>query len=247
MEKINMPEEPIETVYDYFELADNAKSKKEELLYIEKALELEPDNLDALRRKADICDKDLHTFLQSLESLIDKGNNQMTEEGYFKDCMGDFWGVLETRPYMRLRHCYLIMLLSAGMMTRAMQEGEELLKLCENDNLGVRYILMNIYAFSENEKKMQALYEKYHCEDNSQMLFIFVVLYYKLYNFEKAKRYLETLCQTNKDAKKVLKSVGQRKFYQLYDEMSPYGYRPNTADEIIMEITHNRFLFSLNG
>ncbi len=76
----------------------------------------EPDNLDAARMLAEVNAKN----------------------------PGDFWGVLETRPYMRLRHSYLELLIQCGMMGKAVNEAEELLRLCEGDNLGIRYALMQI-------------------------------------------------------------------------------------------------------
>lgn len=41
-----------QTADDYLELAEDATSKKKKLEYLSKALELEPENLDAERKKA---------------------------------------------------------------------------------------------------------------------------------------------------------------------------------------------------
>ena len=77
------------------ELDDGVDEKK--LEYLSKALELEPDNLDAARMLAEVNAKNPEDLLEALSSLIEKGNSSMEKEGYFQDCMGDFWGVLETR------------------------------------------------------------------------------------------------------------------------------------------------------
>ena len=71
---------------------------------------------------------------------------QLKPEGYFKEDVGAFWEILETRPYMRVCYTYFDALISCGMMHRAIDEGQRLLELCENDNLGVRYQLMHLYA-----------------------------------------------------------------------------------------------------
>ncbi len=63
----------------------------------------------------------------------------MEAGGYFEKCMGNFWLAVKTRPYMRLRHYYMEALAWNNMMKKACAEGEELLKLCQSDNLGVRY------------------------------------------------------------------------------------------------------------
>ena len=61
----------------------------------------------------------------------------MKEQGYFdKECMGDFWLILETRHYMRARHQYVTLLSQCRMIKKAITECEEMLKLCEGDNLG---------------------------------------------------------------------------------------------------------------
>ena len=39
------------------------------------------------------------------------------------------------------------------MLSTAISECEDMIKLCKNDNLGVRYSLMYLYAITENEKK----------------------------------------------------------------------------------------------
>ena len=168
-----------QTADDYMELAENAGAKKKKLEYLSKALELEPDNLDAARMLAEVNAKNPEDLLEALSSLIEKGNSSMEKEGYFQDCMGDFWGVLETRPYMRLRHSYLELLIQCGMMGKAVNEAEELLRLCEGDNLGIRYALMHLYAYFENEDGALALHKKYDEYEESQMLFPLAVLYYK--------------------------------------------------------------------
>ena len=84
-----------QTADDYMELAENAGAKKKKLEYLSKALELEPDNLDAARMLAEVNAKKPEDLLEVLSSLIEKGNSLMEKEGYFQDCMGDFWGILE--------------------------------------------------------------------------------------------------------------------------------------------------------
>ena len=58
----------------------------------------------------------------------------------FENNVGDFWGILETRPYMRARFGVVDALL--GTTTKeAVQEAHDhvmdMLRLCHSDNLGV--------------------------------------------------------------------------------------------------------------
>ena len=135
-----------ESAEDYLELSDEAPSKSAALRYAKKALSLEPDNLDAASAVAQLDAQDDVALLDKLSALIEKGNRQMERENYFKESMGDFWMVLETRPYMRLRYDYMQTLIRCGMYRQAILEGKQLMELCKEDNLGVRYDLIHLYA-----------------------------------------------------------------------------------------------------
>ena len=61
--------------------------------------------------------------------------------------------MVETRPYMRIKFAYAKFLKECGMLSTAISECEDMIKLCKNDNLGVRHTLMYLYAVTENDKK----------------------------------------------------------------------------------------------
>lgn len=235
-------EEP-QTADDYMELAENVSAKKKKLEYLSKALELEPDNLDASRMIAEVSAKKPEELLDALSALLEKGDFLMEREGYFRDGIGEFWGILETRPYMRLRHSYFELLIQCGMMSKAVNEGERLLELCENDNLGIRYELMHLYAYFENEDGALALHKKYDGYEESQMLLPLAVLYYKKGIFERSIEYLRRLAKVNKDAKRFFRIVSKNGPDKLLEEMGLYGYRPFTIEELIDEYLTNRHLF----
>lgn len=198
------------TADDYVELAENANAKKKKLEYLSKALELEPDNLDVSRMIAELNAKKPEELLVALSALLEKGTSLMDHGGYVRDCMGDFWGVLETRPYMRLHHSYFELLIQCGMMRKAVSEAEEMLKLCSNDNLGVRYELMHLYVYFENEDAALALHKEYDEYEESQMLLPLAVLYYKKENYEFSLQYLRRLAKVNKDTKKFLRIMSKK-------------------------------------
>ena len=235
-------EEP-QTADDYMELAENVSAKKKKLEYLSKALELEPDNLDASRMMAEASAKKPEELLDTLFALLEKGDSLMERDGYFQDGMGEFWGILETRPYMRLRHSYFELLTQCGMMSKAINEGKRLLELCENDNLGIRYELMHLYAYFENEDDALALHKKYDRYEESQMLLPLAVLYYKKGNFERSIEYLRRLAKVNKDAKRFFRIMSKNGPDELLGEMGLYGYRPFTIEELIEEYLTNRHLF----
>ena len=61
----------------------------------------------------------------------------------FQDDVGMFWGLLETRPYMRARLGFALALWDAGRTDDAVGHGEAMLHLNPNDNQGVRYVVPN--------------------------------------------------------------------------------------------------------
>ena len=239
----NYSDEP-ESADDYLDLARSAPSRKKRLEYVNKALELEPDNLDAGLAKASLTAKSPHELLETLNTLLQQGEAQLKKEGFFEsDCIGEFWGMLETRPYMRVRQQYIDTLVSLGMMRKAITECERTLELCESDNLGIRYQLMHLYAYMEDEQNAISLHEKFNEYEESQLLLPLAVLYYKLGDLNKSLELLNLLVSTNKDTKKFIGAAKRQNLDKYLADMSPYGYRPNTMDEFIEEMRNYDFLF----
>ena len=237
--------ENAETSDDYLELAEDANSEKEALKYARKALELDPDNLDAERIVATGSSKDPYVILDNLHRAVIHGTEVMKSRGFMtKEYIGDFWGVIETRPYMRLRDEFVNALIEGGMFRKAAAECEDMIRLCESDNLGVRYNLMHLYAYLEDERAALRLHKKFGGYEETQMLLPLSILYFKLYELDKAKDYLVRLVKANKDTKKFFRAVQQDKIDKYADEMQPFGYRPFSIEELIMEVTENEFLFS---
>jgi tetratricopeptide (TPR) repeat protein len=222
-----------ETADDYLDLAEQVTSKKKSV-----------DNLDArlqlILRTAEQPDE----RRLALQELLDAADKQMEKSGAFKEYAGEFWTAFETRPYMRVRYTYFDVLISCGMMRRAIDEGQRLLELCENDNLGVRYQLMHLYAYMEDEMHALALHKQFDSYEETQMLLPLAVLYYKLNQFDKAEDCIKRLAKANKDTKKFLRAAARDQLDDYIGEMSPYGYRPFTMEELLDELMHTSYLFN---
>lgn len=237
-------EKDAEDAYDYLELSDSAPNKKQALKYAKKALELEPDNIDAQIAIADLTANTAESLLEKYKLLIEKADVKMKADGWFsKEYIGEFWGFHETRPYMRLRAEYLDALINCSMFGLAIKECNDLLRLCENDNLGIRYKLMHLLAFFEDEKSALKLLSKYD-EKSTMFLLPLSVLYYKLGNLTKATKYLRELQRVNKDTEKFFNAFIEQNFEEYYDEMSDYGYKPFTIEEFIINMQENGYLFA---
>ena len=229
--------------YDYLEIAESAGTKKKSLEYVEMALALEPNNADALMMKADLTAKNKIEFLEKLDKIIDIAAASLIKARLFDKCREDFWGLLETRPYMRARSRRIELYIDLGMMKLAEKECEEMLGLCDSDNLGIRYTLMHIYALFEEEDKALRLLEKYS-DDGTQLLLPLSIIYFKKRDFENARKYLELLKKRNKGLKDFIRATKNEEYMNdiLYN-MSPYGYSPDSVEELIIELQEYEFLF----
>ncbi|HWQ74761.1 MAG TPA: hypothetical protein VN441_05560 [Syntrophomonas sp.] len=184
--------------WDYLDMAYEADSDQEALKYAQKALQLDKDCIDAEVMIAELTTEGGEELKLIYENLIAKTEKRLKEKDVLNDeNIGHFWGIVETRPYMRLRFAYMQHLIDQGKLRKAVKECEDLLLLSENDNLGVRYILISLYAFFEDEINVNKLYKKFDYESSVHMLLPIVALYYKLDNYKKAELYLKKTGQSN--------------------------------------------------
>ena len=233
-----------ETAYDYLELAQEARSKKQRMTYLNKAVEAEPDNVDArLELLLNMHEDKPAEQLSELKKLLETAEAELKKNGVFEESMGDFWLDIETRPYMRVYHTYFEALIACGMLRQAINAGERMLELCEGDNLGVRYQLLHLYVQMEDEMHALALHKKYDSYEETQMLLPLSVLYYKLNQFDKAGAYLNRVAAVNKDTKKFLRLAVKKDVSAMLAEREWYGYQPGTIQELIEEFLNSMYLF----
>ena len=125
-----------ETSWDYYEMAEDAETEEEALKFARKALELDPDKIDAKVMVAEMETEHPHEMLKKYEELIEYGKEIMERKGYMEgDLIGEYWMIIETRPFMRLYNSYLELLTACGMMRKAADIGKEMIRYNENDNL----------------------------------------------------------------------------------------------------------------
>lgn len=233
-----------ESAEDYLALSNEAPSKSAALRYAKKALSLEPDNLDAASAVAQLAAQDDVALLDKLSALIEKGNRQMERENHFKESMGDFWMVLETRPYMRLRYDYMQTLIRCGMYRQAILEGRQLMELCKEDNLGVRFDLIHLYAHLDDLEPALALKDSHPAnKDDGQFLMALAALYFKRGALDESLACLKKLCAVNRDAKRFLQLVHKEDEDSLFESTDDMGYRPYTIEELGYEYFTYLYLF----
>ena len=225
-----LTEKTAQTADDFLELAENATSKTKAIKYLKKACELDTENIDAELQLIGYTAKSNIEYFQRIEALLAKARKQLEKEGYFEDdSIGEFWLMTETRPFMRVYGAYMDELMHGGKLRLAVEAGLDMLRLCENDNLGKRYDLMNCYLALEDEEAAEALHSRYERESSTMFLLPLSVLCYRLGKEDKAQQYLKELMEVNADTKKFFTAILSGRPPKI--EHSPYGYRPGTLDE----------------
>jgi tetratricopeptide (TPR) repeat protein len=87
----------------------------------------------------------------------------------FREAAGHFWGVLETRPYMRALKGLALVLWSNGQHAEGVDHLKTMLRLNPNDNQGVRDILTSWFLLCDRNQELGELLEQYREETASWM------------------------------------------------------------------------------
>ena len=225
-----LTEKTASSASDFLELAKSAASATKRKKYLDKAAALEPDNIDVLFMKLTTEKTTADKILANLEKLEIKAENQLKEDDYFcKDCIGHFWQILETRPYMRILLSIMQISFQCGFISKAIDYANKIIKLNEGDNNGARYMLFHCYAHFEDIKSTEKLNKKYPDELSIHALLPQALLYYRIGDNERAASLIKEICEYNKNAKKCFADLAKRQ----YPKNSPLSsYALGSKEEI---------------
>lgn len=145
---------------------------------IAKAMKLDPDNADSYIYFAEI-EPDINKSIDFYEIAVETGKKSLGKK-MFIDNKGHFWGIFETRPYMRARAGLADCLQALGENDKAIHEYQEMLELNPNDNQGVRYLLATLLLKQNNNKDYENLLKEF--EDDASAVWIYNLA---LYSFKK--------------------------------------------------------------
>ena len=114
------------TVEDYLEMADMAESDEEELEFINLALDLDPDNIDA---QVKLIEADSKTYEEEIERLNDKIEEvKLRYKDDYENSVGEFYMVFHTRPIIRLYYGLMVDYIECNMLGKAKSIAEEIIK-----------------------------------------------------------------------------------------------------------------------
>jgi tetratricopeptide (TPR) repeat protein len=141
------------------------------------ALEIDPDCADAhliLAEQAGTLEDEIEHCLRGLQAA-----ERTLGSACFAENAGHFWGITETRPYMRARFGLAESLTAAGRIDEAITHYQELLRLNPNDNQGVRYVLLPKLLAAGRDVDAARLLKKYD-EESANWVYARALLAFRL-------------------------------------------------------------------
>lgn len=139
--------------------AMEAPRAKERIALAKEALALSPLCSDAylvLAREAANADEALDLYRRAVAA-----GAEALGEAAFQNDVGSFWGLIQTRPYMRARHELALALWRSSHRDEAVAHYQEMLRLNPNDNQGIRYLLIDALLELGREEDADALLKRY--------------------------------------------------------------------------------------
>lgn len=149
------------------------------------ALDISPYCADALNYLA-IQSHYTDEKLMLYKRAVQVGKTSLGDR-FIRENTGYFWGILETRPYMRALFGLAESYWDKGQHEKAIDIYWEMLRLNPSDNQGIRYILGFCLLKEKRDEELDRLFIEYD-KDNEQTCFM---LYNKALHFYSKKNYCE--------------------------------------------------------
>jgi len=155
-----LKDDPIELAQELSFEAYEAETEEKALELVERALQLDPGCEDALTIHAFISCEDAGELVAALEHSATCGENRLGKE-FFAEFMGDFWPMVEARPYMRTIKQLAEVLWNVGRRLDAVAHYENLLELDPGDHMGNSTLLLGYYLSMGEIQRSWDLLEEY--------------------------------------------------------------------------------------
>ncbi|HEY7774509.1 MAG TPA: hypothetical protein VIC26_15095 [Marinagarivorans sp.] len=157
---------------------------------------------------------------------------------FFNANAGMFWGLIETRTYMRVLTALAEAYRTSMQREKAVDCYEKSLQLCADDNLGARYLLADLYMELRRVEDALALIDRFDSDRGAMMLFTkALALFMKLGDSPKAKAGLKAAIKSNLHIVPMLLNQ-----LPMPPELPGY-YSPGGESEAALYVAENRLLW----
>lgn len=164
------PRTDLERAQDVMYEAWGATSRKKRVDMAKYALEISPDCADAYVLLATETAGSLREEAELFERGVRAGERALGEE-FFEEAAGEFWGLIETRPYMRAREGLASTLWALGERSSAIEHAREMLRLNPSDNQGVRHFLLEWLLTEGKDAEAGAILKRYENDPSAVWLY----------------------------------------------------------------------------
>jgi tetratricopeptide (TPR) repeat protein len=203
------------------------------------ALKIDPDCVDALLILAERAG-DPESSLPLYRRAVEAGERQLGAE-LFAEAAGHFWGLIETRPYMRARQQLAVRLLKVGQVDQAIDHFGELLRLNPGDNQGNRYLMADALLFADRPDELAELLDRPEYKDEVSAE----------WSFTRALHAYRRTKDSPQAAQELEKAMGVNPFvvplltgHKQPPALPPTQYSPGSEEEAIVYLNlfgHNWF------
>lgn len=156
------PQTPLEKAQEYMYQAWRAEGT-ERVRLARRALRICKDCADAYVLLAEETARSLQQARDLYEKGVRAAERALGRE-MFRENAGHFWGILETRPYMRARAGLAITLWQLHERQEAIEHLQDLLRLNPGDNQGLRYLLATCLLLETRHDELAQLLRDYEGE-----------------------------------------------------------------------------------
>jgi tetratricopeptide (TPR) repeat protein len=216
-------------IYDAWEVNDS----KRRVALARKALEISPDCADAYVLLAEETASSLTEALNLCRQGVEAGERSLGKDA-FKEGVGHFWGILETRPYMRARAGLAECSWATGKHDEAIQHYKDMLRLNPNDNQGIRDLLMPRLIEMGRDEEAETLFKEYHDDGMASWIYSRALLdFRKMSDSEISRKSLAAAVKKNKHIPAYL--LGRKKMPQSLPEY----YSPGAETEAMFYVKEN--------
>jgi tetratricopeptide (TPR) repeat protein len=160
------------------------------------ALALSPDCADVYVLLAEEIARSLEEAIALYQQGVQTGERALGPETFAEDA-GEFWGILDTRPYMRARLGLAECLWVSGRQEEAIGHYVEILRLNPNDNQGVRYALSSSLLQTGDNAALGELLEHYAEDDSANWVYTRALYWFRRGNSEEADAALQQALPAN--------------------------------------------------
>jgi len=192
-----------ELVYSAYESSD----PKKRTALAKKALKVDPDNVDAHLILADDPVQSVFGAVSCYREAVAAGERKLGKD-FIEQHAGHFWGIPETRPYMRALECLAgnLRCTAAGreegfeeMNLEVLEIYQKMLRLNPGDNQGIRYKLLYHLIELGRDNEAEKLYKQYHDDESAWWRYGRALLdYRKQGDTEKSRKSLAAAIEYNK-------------------------------------------------